>query len=142
MKINKCLSILLCSSFALNNRNLCVLKANYMEGDLSGDYQLSGLWKLYIEPVSTQPSLENMNQISWSGNIWNSHNRKRFYSKYINLNKFGTFSEAYDKKTQNIFHGIWYCDNNELVMTRKRYGYSSYETYYGIFEYYVLTILF
>ena len=134
MKINKCLSILLCSSFALNNRNLCVLKANYMEGDLSGDYQLSGLWKLYIEPVSTQPSLENMNQISWSGNIWNSHNRKRFYSKYINLNKFGTFSEAYDKKTQNIFHGIWYCDNNELVMTRKRYGYSSYETYYGIYD--------
>ena len=134
MKITKWLSMLLCSSFALYNRNLCVLKAKFMEGDLSGDYQLSGLWKLYIEPISSESFIENTNQISWSGNIWNSVNRKRFHNKYINLNKFGTFTEAYNGKTQNIFYGNWYCNNNELVMTRKRYGYSSYETYYGIYD--------
>jgi len=133
---------LLYSCFALNPNKKSILKANYIEGDLSGTYQLSGLWKLYIEPISQKEFIEkNINtQLSWSGNIWNCDNRKKFNCKYINLNKYGTFYEANDGKTDNIFYGTWHCNDNELIMIRKKYGYNSYETYYGLYNPYNNTI--
>tara|TARA_Y100000389_G_C17439742_1_gene507811 strand:- start:17 stop:946 length:930 start_codon:yes stop_codon:yes gene_type:complete len=103
----------------------------YTEGDYSGSYQLSGLWKIYIEPDKNRINYQK-NKLGWSGNIWNSNTRKRFKSMYLYLHGSGSFNNL--KHTDNQFFGKWSCDNNEITLTRFKFGYSAIETFYGSYN--------
>ena len=105
---------------------------NYnFDGDLSGTYQLSGLWKFYREPIKEYVT-ENYKR-GWSGNVCNSNTRTTFDSMYIILNSDGSFSVP-KRSNNNVFSGKWACNGDELILTRFNYGYTAYETYVGIYE--------
>ena len=104
---------------------------NYnLDGDLSGSYKLSGVWKLYREPL---PKIENTDpNLVWSGNKWSSPNRIFFSTIYLILDSEGSFFTPKDSITRN-FYGKWSCNDNELSLTRYRFGYSAFETYTGLY---------
>ena len=56
-------------------------------GDLSGDYQLSGLWKIQVESSESYKDVNIPNEISWSGNKWSSptRNKIKLICKFFNI---------------------------------------------------------
>tara|TARA_Y100000389_G_scaffold204372_1_gene256553 strand:+ start:11131 stop:12126 length:996 start_codon:yes stop_codon:yes gene_type:complete len=105
-------------------------------GDLSGNYQLSGLWKLYREPLENDNYKDNgdISQISWSGDIWKVGPGKRpyFQTMYVVLKSNGIFSTPDDVELS--FSGKWYCHDNELNMVRFKSKNVAYETYTGVYN--------
>jgi len=129
------LLLIRCNAFLNFNKNkLQPIKINSynFDGDLSGTYQLSGLWKFYREPIKDYTT-KNYKQ-GWSGNIWNSNTRTLFDSMYIILNSDGSFCVPKRADNSNVFCGKWSCNGDELILTRFHYGYTSYETYVGIYN--------
>lgn len=105
-------------------------------GDLSGDYQLSGLWKIQIESSESYKDVKIPNEISWSGNKWSSPTRNKikliYDSFYVNLESSGKFSSPISPD-KSEFRGTWSCNNDELIMSRCEYGYNSIESYNGVY---------
>lgn len=126
------LLISISQSFMFNKKNYKFTPVyNYnLDGDLSGSYKLSGLWKLYREPI---PKIENNDpNLVWSGNKWSSPNRIFFSNIYLILDSEGSFFTPKDSITRN-FYGKWSCNDNELSLTRYRCGYNAFETYTGLY---------
>tara|TARA_B100000073_G_C23736073_1_gene572199 strand:+ start:709 stop:1728 length:1020 start_codon:yes stop_codon:yes gene_type:complete len=126
--------ILIVEGFQKKFINRQIIKSFNDLGDLSGDYQLSGLWKIQIESTESYKEFKSPNQISWSGNKWSSPNRNSiiFDSFFVNLESNGKFSSPISAY-RSEFRGIWYCINDELFMSRCEYGYNSIESYSGIY---------
>ena len=123
-----------CFQYSKNVRNLKLIHHNsfHLTGDLSGDYQLSGLWRLDMHYISNQILPFNP---SWSGNSWISPYRKRCedISEYIVLDSEGSFSTPSMTIGEKIY-GKWFCDGPELTLIRFGYAYNVLETYTGLYR--------
>ena len=131
VKILSCVQAFSKMSFNSNHG----LKAYNQDGDLSGDYQLSGLWKFEVQSMDVYRELKHPPQIAWSGDIWCSPKRQSilFESFYVNLEPSGTFSSP-SKPGLSKFRGKWSCKGNEITLTRFKYGFSEIESYIGIYS--------
>ena len=131
VKILSCVQAFSKMSFNSNHG----LKAYNQDGDLSGDYQLSGLWKFEVQSMDIYRELKHQPQIAWSGDIWCSPKRQSilFESFYVNLEPSGTFSSP-SKPGLSKFRGKWSCKGNEITLTRFKYGFSEIESYIGIYS--------
>ena len=105
------------------------------DGDYSGDYQLSGLWKFEVQSIDIYKPTKKPEQISWSGDSWLSPKREyiNFESFYVNLESSGSFSTPV-KIGKSKFRGKWSCKGNEITLTRFKYGYTEIESYIGIYS--------
>ena len=100
------------------NHNTIKIKTFYNEqGDLSGDYKLSGLWLL--ERFKNEGNFDkyiNSNP-SWSGNKWLSQKRLIITSDYVYLKPNGYFSKLKTNSLhKNTLIGKWYCINSEVYL--------------------------
>tara|TARA_B100000902_G_scaffold400052_1_gene475235 strand:- start:2 stop:1021 length:1020 start_codon:yes stop_codon:yes gene_type:complete len=105
------------------------------DGDYSGDYQLSGLWKFEVQSIDIYKPTKKPEQISWSGDSWLSPKREyiNFESFYVNLESSGSFSTPV-KIGKSKFRGKWSCKGNEITLTRFKYGYTEIESYIGTYS--------
>ncbi len=105
------------------------------DGDYSGEYQLSGLWKFEVQSIDIYKPTKKPEQISWSGDSWLSPKREyiNFESFYVNLESSGSFSTPV-KIGKSKFRGKWSCKGNEITLTRFKYGYTEIESYIGIYS--------
>lgn len=114
------------------NLKFTIQNSFHLTGDLSGDYQLSGLWKIDTHHINKQilPF-----QPSWSGNSWMSHYRKKMVSisEYIVLDSEGSFSTPMMMIGEKVY-GKWFCDGPELTLVRFGYAYNVIETYTGLYR--------
>ncbi|KAH8065027.1 hypothetical protein JL722_1923 [Aureococcus anophagefferens] len=110
----------------------------HAEGDLSGDFQLSGLWKLERRPCVDEalPAAVPI-QPSWSGCRWTSPARARVLadSVLVTLDSRGGFSTPPETPADRAVRGRWSCDGAELKMSRfGRHACNVVETYTGNYE--------
>ena len=132
VKILSCVQAFSKMSFNSNHG----LKAYNQDGDLSGDYQLSGLWKFEIQSMDVYRELKHPPQIAWSGDIWCSPKRQSilFETFYVNLEPSGSTFSSPSKPGLSKFRGKWSCKGNEITLTRFKYGFSEIESYIGIYS--------
>ena len=110
----------------------------HAEGDLSGDYQLSGLWKLERLPLEDDGGACPVVPIqpSWSGDRWESPGRVRVLanSVYVTLDAAGGFSTPPETPEAEAVRGKWSCDGSEITLSRFGRYKNVIETYQGIYD--------
>lgn len=115
-------------------------KSFHAEGDLSGKYQLSGLWKLERVPVDFGAPRSVKNEVpiqpSWSGDRWDSPARVRTLhsSVYVTLDSAGGFSTPAGTEDGLAVRGKWSCDGAELTMATFGTSRNVLETYEGTYS--------
>lgn len=104
------------------------------EGDNTGDYMLSGLWRLTRRPLPEQRRTKTVRRPSWSGNGWSSPTRVRVpevLTTLVSLSRGGTFQSPPDTDEFLAVRGSWSCDGKDITMARFGRGSQVIEWYSG-----------
>eukprot|EP00629_Pelagomonadales_sp_RCC1024_P000728 CAMPEP_0119265210 /NCGR_PEP_ID=MMETSP1329-20130426/4079_1 /TAXON_ID=114041 /ORGANISM="Genus nov. species nov., Strain RCC1024" /LENGTH=305 /DNA_ID=CAMNT_0007265023 /DNA_START=94 /DNA_END=1008 /DNA_ORIENTATION=- len=109
----------------------------HAEGDLSGDFRLSGVWKLERNPVDFERPKKTVDiHRSWSGEAYAAPNRPRVLknSVLVTLDAAGGFRTPEQQSGEEL-RGKWSCDGSELTLARfDNIGNHVVETYTGVYS--------
>mmetsp|Transcript_32414 Transcript_32414/g.100295 ORF Transcript_32414/g.100295 Transcript_32414/m.100295 type:complete len:178 (-) Transcript_32414:399-932(-) len=107
----------------------------HAEGDLSGQYQLSGVWKLSREPDQEPPAVPIQNNVlCWSGDRWRSLTRPLVRAAtLVTLDPAGGFESPAGAK--EAIRGKWSMADDEVTLARfGRHGNHVVETWIGAYN--------
>lgn len=89
------------------------------EGDETGDYKLSGMWRITMSPISDAfGSREKLVVVtpSWSGNAWSSPGRRTTTTVLLSLGERGSFATPPDCLPRDALRGKWSCEGDEVTL--------------------------
>lgn len=117
----------------LVHRRTVLMGEFHGEGDNTGDYMLSGLWRLTRRPLPEERR-KTVRRPSWSGNGWASPTRVRVpevLTTLVSLSSRGTFRSPPDTDEVLAVRGSWSCDGKDITMARFGRGSQVIEWYSG-----------